>query len=549
MLSKMRKSMGIFLVGVSVLAQSLTVGAVEVKDKVAKETIQWCIQPQFEEAQSFSEGLAAVKKDGKWGFINKKGEFIIKPQYEYVESFQEGLAMVVDSKTIGWGYIDQTGKVVLQPDYEYGSSFKDGVATVGIMAIANDKTAIDKEGKAILPKPSYMDEKSGLQGITAFNEGLAGVSKYSYVGNEDKYTIGVIDKKGKWILKDLPYHDISEYKEGLFVVTTDLCNETNEVIGRKVGAIDKTGKLMIPQDYYAIWGFQEGLSAVRIGGEGEDYKIGYIDHNNKMIIELKFKWVSSFSEGTAVVATEVEGEIPKKVGVIDKTGNYVITPQLEDARAAKGGMLAVKKDGKWGYIKSPVEMGSLRMYIHDDTKKDQKGPEIFDTNQLPEGTTFVSIRADHKEGYRFKKLAINGYDMTTSIIEGGYGMVGTTMIKGAEVEFEAEPIPYTLETLQTVKVYNQKGEEQIGDTLNAGERYTIRVFGEKGELIGFEVEKQYAKNKEMRGAENEGVWGNYYNIIPPKNREGSYARIKIKPMKGYSQGEAIYSKVYKIIGQ
>ena len=35
------------------------------------------IQPQFDEATDFSEGLAAVKIGGKWGFVDKSGKFVI----------------------------------------------------------------------------------------------------------------------------------------------------------------------------------------------------------------------------------------------------------------------------------------------------------------------------------------------------------------------------------------------------------------------------------------------------------------------------------------
>ncbi|MEG4276339.1 WG repeat-containing protein [Microcoleus sp. MON1_C1] len=35
---------------------------------------QWAIAPQFSAAGSFSEGLGAVKRDGKSGFIHETGK-------------------------------------------------------------------------------------------------------------------------------------------------------------------------------------------------------------------------------------------------------------------------------------------------------------------------------------------------------------------------------------------------------------------------------------------------------------------------------------------
>ena len=40
---------------------------------------EFVIDPQFEAASSFSEGLAAVEIDDEWGFINKDSDIVINP--------------------------------------------------------------------------------------------------------------------------------------------------------------------------------------------------------------------------------------------------------------------------------------------------------------------------------------------------------------------------------------------------------------------------------------------------------------------------------------
>jgi hypothetical protein len=68
---------------------------------------------------TFSEGLAAVKIDGKWGFINKSGQMVIQPQFAKPSVFAKpfcfvgGLALVWAGEK--WGYIDKTGKYVWGP--------------------------------------------------------------------------------------------------------------------------------------------------------------------------------------------------------------------------------------------------------------------------------------------------------------------------------------------------------------------------------------------------------------------------------------------------
>jgi len=52
------------------------------------------ISPQFEEVKEFSEGIAAVKKNGKWGYINSQGKLIVPCEYDYADQFSEGFAKV-----------------------------------------------------------------------------------------------------------------------------------------------------------------------------------------------------------------------------------------------------------------------------------------------------------------------------------------------------------------------------------------------------------------------------------------------------------------------
>lgn len=48
---------------------------------------QWAIEPTYEMARSFSHGFAAVKKGGKWGFIDHKGRVRVPYVYDAVSSF------------------------------------------------------------------------------------------------------------------------------------------------------------------------------------------------------------------------------------------------------------------------------------------------------------------------------------------------------------------------------------------------------------------------------------------------------------------------------
>lgn len=101
---------------------------------------------QFDDAAKFSEGLAPVLIDKKWGYINKKGEYKIQPQFDKAHVFEEGLAAVMIEKK--WGYVDKKGKYVINPQYSEAGDFWGGLAMV------NASTYIDKNGKSVWSAPA-----------------------------------------------------------------------------------------------------------------------------------------------------------------------------------------------------------------------------------------------------------------------------------------------------------------------------------------------------------------------------------------------------------
>lgn len=71
----------------------------------------------YEDADMFrDETYAAVQVGGKWGFINKAGEMVIEPQYEDARSFSNGFAAVKYDDM--WGFIDEKGNPVIEAQFE-----------------------------------------------------------------------------------------------------------------------------------------------------------------------------------------------------------------------------------------------------------------------------------------------------------------------------------------------------------------------------------------------------------------------------------------------
>ncbi len=88
------------------------------------------IPPQFDRAGPFSEGLACVQKEEKWGYINKQGELVIPYKFQEAYLFHEGLAFVKTEDS--YAIIDKQGQIVTQlPNYEYFSGiFSEGLAAI-----------------------------------------------------------------------------------------------------------------------------------------------------------------------------------------------------------------------------------------------------------------------------------------------------------------------------------------------------------------------------------------------------------------------------------
>jgi len=91
---------------------------------------QVVIEPQFQAASAFSNGLARVCKGGFFGYIDGSGEWVIPARFKYANDFSEGLAGVYLGEK-GWGFIDRTGQEVIPAKYGWVySGFRHGIANV-----------------------------------------------------------------------------------------------------------------------------------------------------------------------------------------------------------------------------------------------------------------------------------------------------------------------------------------------------------------------------------------------------------------------------------
>ncbi|KGM36054.1 hypothetical protein P409_00860 [Inquilinus limosus MP06] len=105
---------------------------------------------------AYSEGLAAVqigpeREDGppRWGYLDASGRMVVEPAFDDAEGFSNGLA-AVQVKGL-WGYIDPKGAWVIEPRFQGATSFNgDGTA---IVESDGRHLLIDRQGRTVRTLP------------------------------------------------------------------------------------------------------------------------------------------------------------------------------------------------------------------------------------------------------------------------------------------------------------------------------------------------------------------------------------------------------------
>lgn len=315
------------------------------------------IEPKFDDAKDFYEGLAPAKLDGKWGYIDKTGEFVIHPQFDRADIFSSGVAAVeVDDK---WGYIDKTGEFIILPSQDKPTRFVEGLAS--FVSEENGKVGYkDTTGNFVIePEYDYVDRY--------FVEGYAFVSK----DISDIFSSrGFIDREGNFTSMEVESLGWTAwFSEGLYPI----CKEGNELWGY----IDNTGEYIIEPKFSKCSVFSEGFADV-IFPDGDN---GYIDRDGNVIVKSKFHLTYPFSEGLALVNIDILSD--NACGYIDKTGNYVIEPQFIYANSFSEGLALVNiKEKGWGFIDKtgkfvigPIEYASFGRFHRVDRIFDLKKAE------------------------------------------------------------------------------------------------------------------------------------------------------------------------------
>ncbi|WP_027001626.1 WG repeat-containing protein [Hugenholtzia roseola] len=227
-------------------------------DPQSKES-KGLIAPEYQEARAFGEGLAPVKNQNFWQYINEKNEIKINLKLEDARPFRNNLAAAKQGGL--WGFLNSKGEWVIKPQFSDCQDF----------------------GQLGVPDLTAVQQSKG-----------------------DLLVWALLDKSGKFKTK-FEYQNLSYFSENLLAV--QLADKNIEK--RKWGFIDVEGKIIIPFEYAEAEAFSDGFAKVRLLPKS---KWSFINNKNEIILKTRYVEASNFIKGVACV----DGG-----SLIDKSGKVI----------------------------------------------------------------------------------------------------------------------------------------------------------------------------------------------------------------------------------
>ena len=307
-------------------------------DKMGHEIIS----PKFNDAMMFENGLAPVKTDDKRGFIDKTGREIISPKFNDAKMFENGLAPVkTDNK---WGFIDKTGREIIAPQYnEVVISIDPVTYKTGYNCQLNPDTLIIDGIEGLIPKSDYVSLlEAGLTKIQ-FDRGQSIIYNINHEITTTKYDqiewfegkTYKVKRDGKWGLIDetgrefvtFQYDEIENFKDGFAAVKKD----------NKWGLIDRTGHEVIAPQYDIS--VNEIFGWIRKNG-----KYGYIDTTTREIIPCFLDNYHLTAEHAYLLYCS------DKKGLLFTDEKTYIPPEYDEIAHPRDEWVMVMKNNRWGWV-------------------------------------------------------------------------------------------------------------------------------------------------------------------------------------------------------
>lgn len=374
---------------------------------------------QYEVVQTFHNGMAAVMKNGNWGYIDTKGKEVIacsipklydvcidREDYGfyrdngYVRNFSEGMVPVAKEtsgakhnyeRELKWGYMNKEGKLVVDYIYDEAADFSEGLAWV-----ANEEYQgfIDKQGNKVLNGAKYYVPDAGMLNY-AFKSGLACVAKTDDEGNA-KY--GYINKNGEEVIP-CKYDAASSFCEGKAAVAVYKEDNADVQFPYVYSYINTSGSVLFScKEGLKTGDFHEGLAWTT----ADEQQFGFIDTTGTQVIPMRYytdevampKFIADFSEGYTLSGMEdyVGMETVTVYRLMDK---MMVRPTFKVEGPVCEGVALNSADKKFGFIKP--DGTQVIPCIYDYSPSCVAGDLISSSYRFSEGV--AAVRKNGTWGY------------------------------------------------------------------------------------------------------------------------------------------------------
>lgn len=312
------------------------------------------ITPVYERAMQFSEGLAAVRINGEFGYIDRSGSLVIHPQFDMAGPFYQGLAEVlIDGST---GVIDHSGNIVVDPQFSRAIPFTKDTLLVSKGPFRQSRLPGHERYDNLKSGVSYFGpEAFGLFHVRygwikhpvfklnifeAEGRGLIWATE----GTGPRKPWGLLRADGTWQVQPIFVH-VQRLMEDRAVVRTSTSRQGRPALS---GAVDRDGQLVVPVKFDWLGYWSDGFGLAR-----KDGKEGLVHKDGRLVGDRYFEKVErNYSRGVAPrvydgskwMTVSPDGSLVKDQ--LTETTALECPSGLKLVHAESGGLKVVKPDGR-----------------------------------------------------------------------------------------------------------------------------------------------------------------------------------------------------------
>ena len=276
------------------------------------------IPQRFEIASPFSEGLAAVRIDGLYGYVDPTGKIVVAPRFRAAGSFSDGYAEVrLDGAS---GIIDRSGRLIVPARFSRIIPFTDD-AFIAVPLQPNRPPTADPDVRLEGLSDPY--PWSGLEGAGLYHRhkgwltdqdltfSLFDAPKRGLIwgGRKDEHNEqiwGLLKSDGTWQVTPR-YNHVQRLMETHAVVTSMPDYSLPPLKSRDAirwGAVDRDGKLVVPLKFAHLSYWRGGYGYAREGkpsysdGSSGSTRTGIVRADGTLLAGRYFNEVDISEDGT-----------------------------------------------------------------------------------------------------------------------------------------------------------------------------------------------------------------------------------------------------------